>query len=318
MSIFIVFVMLLWSGVGWASSPEMRVTASSYEKANEPGNAIDNDPSTHWTCRGGCWIEIDRGYVGTDVTHFFIAWLNEKRENFFDIAVSVDRVNWMTVFSGSNLSENTGTETGEYEFDPDLTGTEHGMVSARYIRVIGHGNNVSNHNSIAELSIWTFDQNEEEFLEHEVASATASASNKTNTPERAVDGNLATHWTADNGESLQLDLGYVDTVENVKIAWLSGNKRKADFDIEVSVDGISWELAFSGTSTGASLKLENNFFGQEYCARYVRITGLGNDHPTQGNKNSITEVEIWGWSRYFDLSCEEEVGGEIDAVAGRM
>lgn len=321
-------VALFWVATGWASSPEYKVTASGYEKANIPSNAIDDDPLTHWTCRGECWIEIDQGYVGI-TNNIYIGWLNTKRENFFDIATSTDGVNWTTVFK-SDVSENTGTEFGEYEFDPDLTGPPPppdgleegefwppGYIEARYFRVIGHGNSNSDHNSIVELREWSFDQ-EEFMIQHDIVAATASAHNKTNTPERAIDDNLATHWTSDNGEWIQLDLGYLDTVENVKIAWLSGNKRKADYDIEVSMDGVNWELAFAGTSTGASLKLENNLFGKEYCARYVRIYGYGNDHPTQGSKNSITEVEIWGYTRNFGFSCEEEASGEIEAIADRQ
>ena len=188
----------------------------------------------------------------------------------------------------------------------------------RYIRVIGYGNSMSDHNSIAEISFWVPDV--QLTLEERVPIAiSASSHNKENIPEHVIDQNLATHWTADNGEWIQFDIGKINTMELIKIAWLSGNKRKADFDIEVSVDGVNWEFAFSGTSTGAALTLEVNQLMQEFCARYIRVIGLGNDHPTQGGTNSITEVEIWGYERWNEPTCEEEFGADvIEAVADRM
>jgi hypothetical protein len=75
--------------------------------------------------------------------------------------------------------------------------------------------------------------------------------------------------------------------------------------------GVNWEVVHSGKSTGASLKLENNVLSQEYCARFVRIHGFGNDAKDKASRSntSITEVEIWGMERWMDISCEEEVNG---------
>ena len=117
-------------------------------------------------------------------------------------------------------------------------------------------------------------------------------------PALAVDGNLATHWTGLNGASLTLDLGSVTQVNDIRIAWKSGNKRRADHDIEVSEDGDAWTLVYSGLSTGKMLIPESHILDQDYFVRYVRITGHGNDaaDPASRNKNLITEVEVWGYT----------------------
>ena len=123
----------------------------------------------------------------------------------------------------------------------DIVSFEHQPF--RYVKIIGHGNSVSDHNSIIEVS-WYYPDIDSEYHQREIASVSASSYNKTNTPQHAIDGNLATHWTGSNGEYLQLDLGYLDTVENVKIAWLSGNKRRADYNIELSIDGVGSSPSF--------------------------------------------------------------------------
>jgi len=53
-------------GTSWGWSPELKVSASGYEKGNQPSDAIDQDYSTHWTCRGingECWLQLDIGHV---------------------------------------------------------------------------------------------------------------------------------------------------------------------------------------------------------------------------------------------------------------
>ena len=63
--LLLVIGVMLFVGLGtsWAWSPELKVWASGSEKGNQPSNAIDQDYSTHWTCRGACWLQIDVGHV---------------------------------------------------------------------------------------------------------------------------------------------------------------------------------------------------------------------------------------------------------------
>lgn len=305
-----VFLVGLFGAIGesLAWSPELKVRASKYEKENRPDGAIDQDGRTHWTCRGKkgeCWIEFDLG-VGWESNDIYLVWLNTRRNNFFDVRLSNDGKAWKTVYSGDSDHQYDYFGQGILEFE---------WQAFRYVRVYGYGNSVSDHNSICEFAPFYPDV-DSRYRKRPVVNVAASSHAAANTPDLAIDGNLKTFWTSPKmGEWIQFDLGYVETVENIKIAWMNGHMRKSDFDIEVSVDGVNWELAHSGTSTGATLAMESNTLGEEHCARYVRIVGWGNDIKDKKSqvKTSITEVEIWGYERWNEWTCEEEISS-----VGRM
>jgi len=157
----LVIALLSWAttSFGTAFSYGLTATASKYEKGNKPDNALDQDGSTWWTCRGyndECWLQMDIGKV---VTHNEI-WLVFKssfkpRENFFDVRISVDGTSWQTVYSGSDWDLDARSEDyddewdywGLLEFDQSYT--------YRYVRIYGHGNSVDDHNSIAEIGTYS-------------------------------------------------------------------------------------------------------------------------------------------------------------------
>src|SRR5207245_3589222 len=62
------------------------------------------------------------------------------------------------------------------------------------------------------------------------------------------------------------------------------------FDIQVSLDTVTWTMVFSGQSSGQTLQLESYAFPTA-SGRYVRIVGHGNNQSTW---NSIAEVAILG------------------------
>src|SRR4051812_18931986 len=123
------------------------------------------------------------------------------------------------------------------------------------------------------------------------SSVTASADDG-NVPANTVDGNLSTRWSAQgDGQWIRYDLGAVNTVSYVKIAWYQGDTRTSTFDVQLSSDAAAWTTVFSGTSNGTSTALQTYDF-TDASARYVRIVGHGN---SSGNGwNSISETEIWG------------------------
>src|SRR5207244_520187 len=92
------------------------------------------------------------------------------------------------------------------------------------------------------------------------------------------------------GQWIRYDLGAVAVLDHVNIAWYLGNTRIASFDIQVSLDTVTWTNVFSGQSSGQTLQLENYAFSTTF-GRYVRIVGHGNSASTW---NSITEVKILG------------------------
>jgi hypothetical protein len=123
-------------------------------------------------------------------------------------------------------------------------------------------------------------------------SVTAS-SNDGNVPANAVDGNLATRWSANgDGQWLQLDLGTTKTLAQLKIAFFSGNTRASIFDVQTSANGTTWTTIATGLrSSGTSTALET-FDVPDTATRYIRYIGRGN---TANTWNSLSEVEIWGY-----------------------
>src|SRR5437870_3720387 len=107
-----------------------------------------------------------------------------------------------------------------------------------------------------------------------VASVTASA-NDGNIPQNTLDNNLATRWAAwGDGQWIRYDLGAVGGIGGVDVAWYLGDMRSAHFDIQVSLDTVTWTTVFSGQSSGQTLQVETYVF-PTVSARYVRIVGHG-------------------------------------------
>ena len=244
--------------------PVASVTASAND-GNIPQNTLDNNLATRWAASGdGQWIRYDLGAVA-GIGGVDIAWyLGDMRSAHFDIQVSLDTVTWTTVFSGQSSGQTLQFET--YVFP---------TVSARYVRIVGHGqwNGTT-------LASWWIAITEAAIPGSTllpplpVASVTASA-NDGNIPQNTLDNNLATRWAAwGDGQWIRYDLGAVGGIGGVDIAWYLGDMRSAHFDIQVSLDTVTWTTVFSGQSSGQTLQFETYVF-PTVSARYVRIVGHG-------------------------------------------
>lgn len=110
-----------------------------------------------------------------------------------------------------------------------------------------------------------------------------------NRPERSLDYDLGTRWSAEgSGEWILYELEEVKLVTSVEIAFYRGNIWKAFFEISLSSDGKTYTTVFTGESGGGTTGLEKFDF-EDHPARFVRITGYGN---SLNEWNSITEVRI--------------------------
>ncbi|MEF3302347.1 tandem-95 repeat protein [Paenibacillus sp. GYB003] len=128
---------------------------------------------------------------------------------------------------------------------------------------------------------------------HAVAGVEASAvpeAAQGNTPDKTIDGDLNTRWSAPGKQWIRYDLGETKPVSAISVAIYNGNTRRAYFDLEASVDGLQWTTLFSGTSSGTTVQPET-FLVPTTQARYVRLVGSGN---SSNNYNSITEVAMYG------------------------
>src|SRR6266516_1534598 len=262
---------------------------ASGNDGNLPQNTVDKSLATRWSAQGdGQWIRYDLGAL-VAIDHLDIAWyLGDTRIASFDIQVSPDTVTWTKVFSGQSSGQTLQFES--YAF-PTTTG--------RYVRIVGHGNNNSTWNSVTEVTILGM-----ALPAMPVASVVASG-NDGNLPQNTVDQSLATRWSAQgDGQWIRYDLGALAAIDHVDIAWYLGDTRASYFDIQVSLDTVTWTKVFSGQSSGQTLQLERYAFPTT-SGRYVRIVGHGNSTSTW---NSITEVAIPGTTTSTAPSCLTSAG----------
>ena len=111
-----------------------------------------------------------------------------------------------------------------------------------------------------------------------------------NIPGNTLDGDLQTRWSAEgDGQWILYDLDTLVWLRSVSVAFFMGDSRYAYFAIEISVDGVTFERVYDGTSSGTTLQLQEFVLGDTLQARYVRIVGYGN---SQNKWNSITEVSF--------------------------
>lgn len=125
------------------------------------------------------------------------------------------------------------------------------------------------------------------------ASAVTASTDDGNVPANVVDKSLSTRWSGDgDGAWLQLDLGSVQTVSQIKVAVYHGDQRQNVFQLQYW-DGSAWVTAFDGMSSGTTTGLETYNLPdvQTSKVRYVGhgyVSSSGND-----TWNSLTEVEVW-------------------------
>jgi hypothetical protein len=119
---------------------------ASADDGNVPANVLDNDLNTRWSASGdGQWIQFCLAHA-TTVTGVQIAFLSgASRTSTFDILTSTDANNWSTAAAGLVSS---GTSLNLETFN--IT-----AVTAKYVRIVGHGNSVNAWNSYTEVVILT-------------------------------------------------------------------------------------------------------------------------------------------------------------------
>lgn len=121
------------------------VTASTHD-GNVPANVLDNDLNTRWSADGdGQWIQFCLGTTAS-VGEVQIAFYNGNvRTSRFDILVSTDGAAWTTAAAGL-VSSGTSPALESFTFNP---------TTAKYIRIVGHGNSVNTWNSYTEVKVIT-------------------------------------------------------------------------------------------------------------------------------------------------------------------
>ncbi|WP_205510011.1 cellulase family glycosylhydrolase [Longitalea arenae] len=121
------------------------VTASSHD-GNVPANVLDNNLSTRWSASGdGQWIQFCLTTTATVSGVQIAFYQGNTRRSTFDIQTSADGLSWSNAATGLQ-SSGTSLNLETFPFAPR---------SAKYVRIVGHGNSNNAWNSYTEVRIQT-------------------------------------------------------------------------------------------------------------------------------------------------------------------
>lgn len=122
----------------------VRGVVASASDGNPASNTIDGNLATAWSAAGDRqWIQYDLG-SSANVNKVAVAFhLGDRRTFRFDIQTSTDGATWTTRLGSLSSGATNALET--YDL-PD--------GSARYVRIVGHGNSVDTEIAITEVAIY--------------------------------------------------------------------------------------------------------------------------------------------------------------------
>lgn len=251
------------------------VTASVY--ASQASSTIDGSLSTGWSASGDSpWIQ----YTLSDLqpmNRIGLAWLQGADRYYrYRVELSADGTGWQTVYDG----QSGGVAGLEDVYFP--------QASAKYVRIVGSGfaaaGGGGSLTALAEFKLYP--------LKLSVAGV-LTTSDDGNVGANTLDGDLNTRWSAEGyGEWIRYDLGAVQTLTGLTMAFHKGNERRTSFAVLTSLDGEQWTELYAGQSSGATTEPEPVPIAAG-AARYVKIVGYGNS--TGSMWNSITEAGLYGF-----------------------
>lgn len=143
--------------------------------------------------------------------------------------------------------------------------------------------------------------------------ATQSSTHDGNGPDRLIDGDITTRWSASGENSWAiLDYGQVAEFDAVRASFHKGDTRASIFDVEISTDGKNWTKVIDrAESSGAVLSQERFLLDAPVQARYVKYVGHGN---TANSWNSVTEFSAVNCKINVCLTTENITEDVIEAA----
>ncbi|SDN02292.1 discoidin domain-containing protein [Actinacidiphila guanduensis] len=255
-------------------------TSSSNESAQFPAsNAVDGDITSRWSSgfSDPQWLQVDLGQ-SYNLTHASLTW-EAAAAAAYQLQVSSDGQNWTTVYTNNNSPQ-------------DLQDTALN-TTGRYVRVYATSRASQYGDSLYELALYgtpaggSTPPGGSTLLSQGHTATASSAENGSFTAAMAVDGDPGTRWSSafSDPQWLQVDLGAVHTLSQVKLNWETAYGTA--YQIQTSTDGTNWTTVYSTTSgTGGNQTLPVTGSG-----RYVRL--YGTQRATQYGY-SLWEFQVYG------------------------
>ncbi|NQX58162.1 heparin/heparin-sulfate lyase HepB [Paenibacillus qinlingensis] len=216
--------------------------------------------------------------------------------------------------AGSYTAKSSGTtqELETYELPS--------VQQARYVRIVGRGTSQGVWNSILETKIYGQKQ-AGVFTSLPIQNVQWSAANGSDYDgTKSIDGNMTTYWTAEgSGVWLKYDLGSLQYIHAVALAWFRGNVRNAYFDIDVSADGEQWtrvDLGMGPANVGQLPSVGPNYnksIREAIEASALRYVLLGD--VQQGNKAISIMKNFLNSIIFTSPEQYNQIGSTINAIA---
>ena len=247
-------------------------------------NAIDSNPSTHWSKYGlDSWIELDLGSE-KEICDIDLSWYKgDLREYKFTISTSSDGEIFSNLFSDTS----SGLTNGPEKFDiPD--------IKTRFLKITVTDNSMNNWSSISEIDINNpivpGSPSPCPSLSIPADHVSSIGNSLTNPEENSIDNDISTKWSnLGLGSWLQFDLGQEKQICDIGISWYKGDIRDIDFIISVSSDGDEFRQIYSSTNSHTTDAIEV-YDIPDTVGKYLRITVTGN---SMNNWASINEIDIF-------------------------
>lgn len=196
---------------------------------------------------------------------------------------------WGNKFIPSQSSEQLGatlcrwmglSEQGVDLIFPTLSPSHNNAFSSRYLGFLGD----------------YLDKEQE--AELPILAVSASETRVDHTPEMAIDGDLFTKWTA-KGQGIQylIELSATSTVTKLLYSQAKGDVRQYLFDVEVSNNGINFELVTQVLTPGNTTGFVEQQIGKA-GVNFIRLTCNGNNgsDPKLVLWNNFQEIKVLGYT----------------------
>ena len=281
-----------------ALNKEVEVSSTS---TNDPGNtkekAVDGNTSTRWSSlrnEDDNWIIVDLGHYA-QIDAMSIQWESACSDDY-DIQVSSNKVNWITVEDGKKTSSEY---LDSYSYDEPVYG--------RYVKVHSHKSTQLQYGiSIYELSVYG------KFVDEDIASnknAFSSTIKDLNLPTNAVDHKSNTSWISkESGEQwIYVELKGIYEISHMDIEW--GTNYASQYEIQISDDAQQWTTIKTVEGQGNTETITD--LGNQQ-AKYVRL---------KLNKSNGSNYQIVQWSIYGNLvepDIQENIALNKEATASSV
>jgi hypothetical protein len=251
-----------------ADSSQAGNPAASGNDGNETTRWSANDGNTghSWTVDLGSSMEITRGTQ--------VKWQLGGGGYQYKIETSNDNTNWKL-----KVDKTSNTSTDQVQSDVFYD-------SARYVRIT-----VTGLPSGANASFYEFNVFGDQANLALNKTASSDSSQTSNPASFGVDGNAATRWIANDGNtghSLTVNLGSSRNITNgTQVAWEKSGVYQ--YKIETSTDNTNWTTVIDKTANTSTDQVQNDYFTG--IAHYVRITVTG---LPSGSNASFYDLKVFG------------------------